>query len=444
MAQHNNANNQLPQGIQRNHVRTRTLSNGMNVHHYPKKGGELASVSVWINTGSGNETPHNNGIAHFLEHMLFKGTKHFAPKELDLFTEQKGGLMNAATSKDYTYYYITLPAYNLEDAILVLSEMVFNALFIEEEMEREKLVVLQEIKRMQTAPTHDIWHTMYNELFPETPYSMEIIGTATNVRRFTSQDLRDFYHSFYQPKNMHLVIVGDILEPTLDSLVERYFDPSVAPPHHGCSPLFSAYNPSTTEVAHLHANTHGKHITITKDVVNDYGLIAMKTAGNLDSNGFIMQELLGAILSHGETSFLSEYFRDELQVVNVYNTVDISHRHTGVFGLYFVAPQGNSQKVLDLTATVFSEHPYLTQKELDAAKNKLIASYMFDMENTSNIGELIGYIHTSNQSFYWNYIANVESITLSQLKSYTETLFAQNQLTITMGSNTADTNMTPT
>ncbi|MCA1927886.1 MAG: insulinase family protein, partial [Calditerrivibrio sp.] len=129
------------------------LDNGIKVVYNRIPNIKITSVQVWMDTGSRNETKEINGISHFLEHMVFKGTEKFGPDEIDLMVEANGGQMNAATSKDYTFYYITIPTENVEIAFDAISQMVFDAKFIEEEIEKEKPVVLEEIKRKYDDPT---------------------------------------------------------------------------------------------------------------------------------------------------------------------------------------------------------------------------------------------------------------------------------------------------
>ena len=133
-----------------NDIKILQLSNKLQNIYKKIHGIEVVTVQVWVNTGVINENNKNNGISHFIEHMVFNGTQKYKPKEISTFIESKGALINAGTSDDFTYYYITLPSCQVESAFEVLSEMVFNASFLREEVEKEKPAVLQEIKRKYT------------------------------------------------------------------------------------------------------------------------------------------------------------------------------------------------------------------------------------------------------------------------------------------------------
>ena len=207
------------------------LSNDVKVVYNNIPNIKITSVQLWMNTGSRNETKEINGISHFLEHMVFKGTKSFKPDEIDSIVEANGGQMNAATSKDYTFYYITIPTENVEVAFKVISEMVFDALFLNDEIEKEKPVVIEEIKRKYDDPTYDMWTTLAETIHQDTSYSMEIIGTEDNVRSFNHQKLMDYYKKYYHPHNMTLAIVGDIDKSKAFALAEKYFNKKRDVPH---------------------------------------------------------------------------------------------------------------------------------------------------------------------------------------------------------------------
>ncbi len=204
---------------------TEKLDNGLTLIYKQIPNVKVVSVQTWIKTGSVNETERESGISHFLEHLVFKGTKKYKPGDIDTVVESNGGVLNAATSKDYTFYYVTSPSHKAEVAFDTISEMVFNAEFITEEIEKEKPVVVQEIKRKYDRPTSEMWEEFSAIMFQGgTPYEREVIGTEEHVNSFTREMLVDYYNRYYHPENMTLVVVGDIEYDVVKKLAGTYFN----------------------------------------------------------------------------------------------------------------------------------------------------------------------------------------------------------------------------
>lgn len=168
------------------------LDNGLTVLYEKVPGVKVVSVQCWIKTGSVNENDKLSGISHFLEHMLFNGTKKFKSGEIDEYLDAKGGYNNAFTSLDVTNYYVTIPADEAEAAYEVVSDMVFNALLLQSEIDREKPVVLQEINRKYDDPSYKMWQDLQASLFEGTPYARQVIGSSETVSAFTRQEIVDY------------------------------------------------------------------------------------------------------------------------------------------------------------------------------------------------------------------------------------------------------------
>lgn len=137
------------------------LPSGQTVIVMPVKTNPIVTINTWIKTGSINENDNNSGVAHFLEHLFFKGTEKTPPGEFDRILESKGGVTNAATSKDFTHYYITIPSKEFDKALELHADMLLNPLIPRKELEKERLVVLEEISKGKDSPTN----VMYNNLF---------------------------------------------------------------------------------------------------------------------------------------------------------------------------------------------------------------------------------------------------------------------------------------
>src|SRR5699024_10502117 len=172
---------------------------------------------------SRHETSENNGISHFLEHMLFKGTKKRTAQQIAEAFDSIGGQVNAFTSKEYTCYYARVIDTHKEFALDVLSDMFFNSSFDETELEREKKVVLEEIKMYEDTPDDNVHDLLAQASFGKHPLGRTILGTADHIKSFTKEKLVDYINSSYDPNNIVVSIAGNV-DHTFIPTVEKYFD----------------------------------------------------------------------------------------------------------------------------------------------------------------------------------------------------------------------------
>ena len=205
------------------------------------KEGKLVNVSTWVKTGSINEDDKNNGISHFLEHLMFKGTHNHKAGEFDKILEAKGAIVNAATWKDYTFYYVTLPK-GQEDKDLYLaidlhSDMMLDPVLPEEEIgapfdlndhtvtdKRERHVVIEEIRMCKDQNWTKVYNTCNFNMYKKHPYKRDVIGTPEIISQVTQPEIMNYYKTFYSPENMTTIIVGDFDHEKVLKAVEEGFD----------------------------------------------------------------------------------------------------------------------------------------------------------------------------------------------------------------------------
>jgi len=181
-----------------------------------------AALGVWILAGSQNEAEETNGIAHLLEHMAFKGTTNRTAFQIANTVESLGGILNAFTSKDLTCYYVRLMAEYLDTGVNVLSDLILNPLFKKEELEREKGVIIEEIKEIEDTPS-DIIHDYFNqELYPGHPLGRPIQGTVENVKLIDIKQLKNFVKTYYTADRLVIAASGRVKHDHLVELVNKY------------------------------------------------------------------------------------------------------------------------------------------------------------------------------------------------------------------------------
>ena len=190
------------------------------------KEGEMVNVSTWVKTGSINEEDKNNGISHFLEHLMFKGTHKHKAGEFDKILEAKGAIVNAATWKDYTFYYVTLPKgegnKDFYQAIELHADMMLDPILPYEEIgapfdlndttitdKRERHVVIEEIRMRKDQNWTKVYNACNFNMYTKHPYKRDVIGTPEIISQVTRDDIMNYYQTFYSPANMTTIIVGD-------------------------------------------------------------------------------------------------------------------------------------------------------------------------------------------------------------------------------------------
>lgn len=402
-------------------VKETALKNGIDFVYKYIPGVKVTSVQVWMKTGSVNETPEINGISHFLEHLVFKGTAKFKPDEIDLVVESNGGQMNAATSKDYTFYYITIPTYKSKVAFEVLSEMVFNATFLKDEIDKERPVVIQEIKRKYDNPTFEMWKYISDVLYANTPYSMEIIGTEENIRNFTRNQIVDYYNQYYHPKNMTLVVVGDIPYEEAKILAVEYFEK-----YREVNSGKSFYLDKPIKI-----NTDDFKL-FKKDLTQTYAAIVYPSFRITDKRNYTL-DVLTEILSSGENSILKSKLKNELNLVTSIHAGSMGQKFVGSFVIYFTSDDNNFNKVIVETDKILQNiiNGIIDDKMLVRAKNRLKSQIVFQREKTSSEANDIGYSFTLGiKDYYFNYIDKINSVTLEDLKSVAKEIFNNHRIIV--------------
>ncbi|TCK62504.1 M16 family metallopeptidase [Seleniivibrio woodruffii] len=390
------------------------LDNNVTLIYKYIPGIKVVSVQTWMKTGSVNETEKESGISHFLEHMVFKGTRKYAPSEIDTIVEGKGGVMNAATSKDYTYYYINIPSYNAEVAFDTISEMVFRASFIPEEIEKEKPVVVQEIKMGKDRPTSEMMTTFFREMFKGSPYEREIIGTEDTVNSFTREMLVDYYNRYYHPDNMTLVVVGDIAYDEVLKLAKQYYSDKRS------VPVGKRY-----EDDRLNSFDKPVDIVVKKDINQEYGVVAFPALSILQIDVFAM-EILGEIISGGEFSVLNRKFRHENDLANSITGGYYGMKHAGTFLFSYNCQAGKGDAVRDEILKLTSEiEKYLTDENIEKAKNRLLSQMMFQREKASSEANDIGYSYTVEQpEYYDNFVESIRKTDKLEIMTSIKTIFS--------------------
>jgi zinc protease len=192
------------------HLHKVTLENGLTVLVKEMPGTRVATVQIWVKTGSVYENADEAGITHFIEHMIFKGTETRGPGELAGAIESVGGRINAYTSYEYTVYHATLSAVHWDMAFELLAEAVMHSIFDPLELEREKKVVLEEVSMRYDRPNITLFHELMATAYTKHPYRLPVIGNVESINSFSRDKIMEYIRKHYYPQNLTVVVAGDV------------------------------------------------------------------------------------------------------------------------------------------------------------------------------------------------------------------------------------------
>lgn len=329
------------------------------------------SVGVWVKTGSRHESDDLAGITHFLEHMLFKGTEKRSAFDIALSMEAVGGYLNAFTSNEYTCYYTRCLDTELELAFDVLSDMVLHSTFPDEEIEKEKKVVIEEMKMYRDSPDDFVFEAFTSQLFNQHPLGRPIIGFEETVSSFTQKNLRDYVHSRYNPSNILISIAGNADHETVMKLAGKYFS--------------FVQNGVSEDVQVPLTPYHTARKELKKQIEQAHYVIGKRSIGNSDVDRFKLL-LANTILGGGMSSRLHQNIREKYGYCYSISSFNHSFLDTGMFGVYTGTDAGYVDHVRELVFAEFDRisSEIVPEKELREAKSQLKGKMLLAQESMSN------------------------------------------------------------
>lgn len=345
------------------------LSNGITVVSERIESVRSVSVGVWIKTGSRHEELKNNGIAHFLEHMFFKGTKKRSALKIAQSLESLGGNLNAFTGKEITCFYSQSLDNHLKQAIDVLSDMLCNSLFQPKEIEKEKMVVIEEIKAVKDTPEDYIFDIFQEKLFPNCPMGNPILGTEKTVSDFEKEMILNFFNKFYSCKNTIISAAGNVDHDKFVKLIETYFQ------------LPQTDNKIKSEKI----NAPALGMFDMQQSINQAHLCMGNTGIPFTSQQRYPLLLLNTYLGGGMSSKLFQKLREKNGLAySVYSFIEF-YKDTGLFGVYIGTDKKKFNKAYKI---LINELKAVTQKPISAnlvtkLKNQLKGNIVIGFENTS-------------------------------------------------------------
>ena len=376
-------------------VTTFKLDNGMDVVVIPDRRAPVVTHMVWYRVGAADEPPSQSGIAHFFEHLMFKGTEKLEPGEFSDIVARNGGQDNAFTSQDYTGYFQRVAKDRLALVMSMEADRMINLRLTEEEVAPERDVVLEERRsRIDNNPSSRLSEQMNAVFYLSHPYANPVIGWEHEIEALTREEAIAFYRVYYSPNNAVLIVAGDVDEAEVRELAEKYYGPIPAQP--GLQPRSRPQEPPHQSARRV----------IMRDARVDsprfrrmYLTPSYRTAEPGEGPAL---EVLAQILGGGTTSRLYSRLVVEKKVAILAGSwFSGDFLDSGSFGLYGAPAPGSDEKMLEAAIDAAINEIVangVTDEELADAKNLLIADTIYAIDSQSKLARIFGVALTSGQS----------------------------------------------
>jgi predicted Zn-dependent peptidase len=388
------------------------LDNGLRIVIEEMPTCRSVAFGIWVKTGSRNETPEDNGITHFVEHMLFKGTDRYSANDIADIFDGIGGNVNAFTSKEYTCYYAKVLDDHLPQAVEVLSNMFFHSKLDPEDMAKERNVILEEISMYEDTPD-DLVHDLASKAaYADHPLAYSILGLEKRLKAMDPDSLRKYMARNYMIENTVISLAGNITEDVLD-LIRKHFDGFN---NHGsvqaiAEPTFRdglIFHKKKSEQNHICLSLPG----IKVDHEHTYAMV-------------LMNNMIGG----GMSSRLFQEIREKRGLAYSVYSYHSSHIDSGLFTLYAGTAPAQTEEVLQVTMDVLHgiKSNGMTEAELRRGKEQLKGSLILSLESTSSRMNRLGKNELLIAKHYNldELIARIEKVNLEQVQTVIDNMFAQ-------------------
>ena len=405
----------------------KTLDNGLKIVAIPLHNeSNVITTDIFYKVGSRNEIMGKSGIAHMLEHLNFKSTKHLKAGEFDTIVKKFGGVNNASTGFDYTHYFIKSSSKNLSKSLELYAELMQNLTLKDEEFQPERNVVAEERRwRTDNSPMGYLYFKLFNNAFTYHPYHWTPIGFMNDIKSWTIDDIKQFHNTYYTPKNAIVIVAGDIDKDKVFKEATKYFSKI----------------PNTKESKNIVQKLHTiepkqdgmKKIIIHKDTQVQMLAMAFHIPDFKDKDQVALSAI-SELLSSGKSSRLNKILIDQKQLVNTIYAYNMEQKDPSLF--LFLAVCNPNVDASEVEKIILDEIQKLKQgdikqKELDKVKINTKSDFVFSLESSSNVASLYGsYLSRGDIKPLLNYEQNINNLTLQDLQKVAKKYFVTNNLLI--------------
>lgn len=401
------------------------LDNGLQILVKENHRTPLVTIYALVGVGSANEDKFTGaGISHFVEHMLFKGTQKHTLGQVHKLVKSWGGDINGFTSLDYTGYYITIPKDKFNESLELMADILENSSFVEDEFLKEREVILKEIAMNQDLPKRAVLRNLWQEAYLMHPYQHPVIGYKELFLKLKRDDLVNFYKENYTPDNIIISIVGDIKKQEALKESEKILskfkmgfikkpDSNTIEPLQQTERLF--IENSRIQLAHL--------------------ALGFKSV-NINSEDLYALDLLGYVLSEGESSRLKSKLKNELKIVYGIEAYNYTPKDNGLFIITAVFGGQDFNKILDTIKDELKKIKTrsISSKELKKAKNMILSNALNHLKTTKTEADDLAssLILTGNANFTGKYIDKINSVTKEEIKKAANFYLTDDRLTVSV------------
>ena len=389
-------------------AKTITLSNGLTIllDHFNSN---TLSIGLWLNVGSVNENNKQLGIAHMLEHMAFKGTKNRNAFDISKEIEDVGGDINAYTSKENTAYYVKLLPSNYELGIEILSDIFLNSTFPNEEIERERGVIISEIGQSNDMPDDKVFDKFYSLAYQNQSIGKPILGTKVSVGGFNKDDLKEFCNQNYNPSNLIIGISGKFDEKKITNQIKKNFE------------FLKSGNKSTKPKYKWNSGFHSEK----KDLQQAHIVFGVEGLSNVDKQRLDLSAL-SIILGGGMSSKLFQEIREKKGLCYSIFSFQSQFLSSGIFGFYSACNPNDLENLLDTSLNEIKNlSKNITINDLDRAKAQLSSGFIRAQDFTfSRLERNVKSLFTHSKMFSEDYILKkISELKISNLLDLYDRLF---------------------
>ena len=329
------------------------------------------SLGVWINAGSRIEDEEISGVSHFIEHMLFKGTRNRTSKQIASEIDNLGGQINAFTSKECTCYYVKLLDSHIDIGIDVLSDMILNSKFNEDDLDKERSVIIEELKMYEDSPEDLAYDLLTENIYKNDPLGMNIIGTEESLNRLNREKLLDYFNKYYVPNNSVIAISGNF---NFDEIINKIEE------------KFKVWKKRDVNVDIKKAEFKSCFLTKNKDIEQVNLAMSLEAVPIESDKEVYALAVINTVFGGSISSRLFQKIREEIGLVySIYSSQSL-YRKCGELGIFASMSNEHLKEVYEsiIEEIKIIKKYYLTDQEIKESKEQLKGSYILGLESTSS------------------------------------------------------------
>lgn len=395
--------------------RVRSLPNGVRVIVKSDHGLGLVAMNLVIRAGSRHEGEAESGVAHFLEHMLFRGSRSHLPGDVEASIEAMGGAASAGTLRDFTHVYAIVPSAAFEETLEALADAVFHPNLDRLEMERERRVILHEIAGYREGAREMLWDLAHQALFSDHPYGRPVNGTRDSILNMGREQLVAFHNRWYVPNNIAVVIVGDVSESEAIAAAEKAFNGLIRGPVNTARRKAYSPSPGSRQQVYYHRGPLA------------YVGLTVKAPGMSSPLAVCATDVLQALLAEGRTSLLQPLVRGIKAPAVMAGAEFLTSREPSPFLIWAGCTADKTQQVKEEIERQISTIAggKITPDEIITAKRRLETAYWLANETYIDQADVLGFYEAiDSHRFATDYVSRIRAVTPADVKKAAQTYFA--------------------